>query len=105
MVFFDGSRLVELGQNLFAEQVQRAHNFIAGGVTGQDHEEKLVHAQIRPALHAAADRVNVAPDDQAVVDQVVVRSLEDRLAYSRPPSRRQLALVVLTDVTAEPDFL
>ena len=77
-------KLLELGKDLRAEEVQRPHDLVVGGVSGLNHDQELVNPQVRPPFHATADRVDVASDDEAVLDQVFVGPLEDSLADSGP---------------------
>ncbi len=69
--------LLESVKDLGAEKVQGSHDIVVGGVAGLNHEQELVNPQLCPFFHATADRVSVAPNYEAVLNQLIVRSPKD----------------------------
>ncbi|MCH7996929.1 MAG: ATP-dependent helicase [Chloroflexi bacterium] len=70
----------------------------------QDTQKDLVDAQVHPLLQAPAHGVDVAADDDAVLDELVVATVEDRLQNALALSSGGL-LVEFAFVAAEAQLL
>ena len=66
------NHLLELGQYFCAKEVQGSHDLVVGRVTGLHHDQELVDPQVGPAFDVTAYRVNVTPEHEAILNQLIV---------------------------------
>src|SRR5207244_3198857 len=90
----------EAGDDLLSDDLDGAHDLVVRRVADLEHEDHLVDARGRPALHLAAHAVGVAPDGHPLVEEVVIRiprhaGLDPGHALGGPePHMVQLGVVV-----------
>ena len=68
--------------HLLADQLDRSHHLIMRDPASLQKEDHLVHSGRSPFLHHATNRVRIAPDRHAVLDQLLVAAAAE-LAHHR----------------------
>src|SRR6266404_2199962 len=79
----------EARDDLLPDDLDGAHDLVVRRVADLEHEDHLIDAGGRPALHLAAHAVGVAPDGHPLVEEVVIRiprhaGLDPSHALGRP---------------------